>query len=339
MDIYLELVSRLENVGKYNLRNGPVEAILYDFARKYDIKDGKMLNDLAERLATFGAGRSQGTPIELTPQTLVDAEILKEELAPLIREIRSKVFHAEEAPFGDRTSAMKWLSSHSLNAEQIQSIEKAKDHTHYFQVIEGKLFVETTPPAILAKLTEEIADGTSVSHSSLIMHILANTGLICPSFKLKTSASSKQLPSGSEVVMKTIEIAFQDTLSYRDMGRVYRYVKSDFGLRRSRKVKKEHLELFLLVRERGIPQETSKTTFWTDIMEEWNRKHLKHKYNTWKAVNMAYNRIVKHRKERLESGLPTFGGEDVQIRVTSMTKRAEGAEPPRADCREAQNER
>jgi len=313
-DLSLELAGKLETVKKYQLKkNGPVVTSLAKLIFKYQINDLKLLNEVAEPLVSANAGKTgtttQTVAQEITPQGILDAEILVMEILPWVSEIRRYVFGKEEIPFPNRESASKWLSQYDLsNQDLIDEYLKTKElsmegeATFRVIIIEGMAFPKGTPPAIIYDKTQEIANGTGINHPSLVMHVLTNAKFVCLKWNLTWNNTRSKLPSGIITEIKGIEVSFRDTLNLEDMRQIYSEMRSNYKFKKSKALNAKHLELYRLIKERGLPPKKDKVAFWKQITEEWNQRHPESKYTTWKGVNMAYNRILKNVDRRLYGG-------------------------------------
>ena len=316
-----ELVYDLENVKKYQLqKDEPVITVLIDLVGKHQIKDMRLLNDIAEALLAVRTGSYEGSSFELTPQSLLDAEILEKEIASWVGEIRKEFFGNEGSPFSNRDLAVEWLSKQSLNEEQIQSMKKSRDNDFSIVTIEGKIFTPTTTPAHIRSKTKSIAKATGINHPSLIMHVLANTKIICLKWDLITHESATELPSGSNTVIRTLEISFRDTLNFEDMRQLYNQIKRVLKFRKSKQISNKHLEIYRLVGEMGFPSGKGKVIFWENVVEKWNREHPQQAYSTWRGIRLAYHRILGRRSKIIQSGLPIFKDADSEIRVKYIGK-------------------
>ena len=305
----LELVKGLEIVKKYYSKNSQVIPLLADLIHKYQMNDLKLLSEIAESLLSVineeSEAKARTIAQWISPQELIEAQVLLKEISPWVREIRTDIFNKDESPFPDRESALIWLKDYALSDKELSSeVQNVKEISIGGEAslpiiaIEGQLFLPETPPADLYNRTKVIADNTGINHPSLIIHVLTNSRIICQKWDLTIQRIMQKLPSGKNTETKGITIRFRDTLNMEDMRQLYRTIKGDFGFKKSKALKGRHLELFNLVEERGIPQK-GKVVFWKKIKEEWNRRHPESTYSTWKGINMAYIRIMKNTNIRL----------------------------------------
>ena len=312
-DLSLELARNLETVKKYKLKNSPVVTLLANLICKHQVNDLELLNEVAESLVSVNAGKNEDNAQyiaqEITPQDILDAEILTKEILPLVNEIRKDVFGKKEIPFPNRESTLKWLSKYALsNQVLIGEYLKTKklsirgEATIQTIYIEGMAFSQGTPPAIIYIKAQEIANGTGINHPSLVMHVLTNAKLVSLKWNLKSSDSWYRLPSGIITENKGIEVRFRNTLNLEDMRQIYSEMRSNYKFKKSKALNAKHLELYRLIKEKGLPPKKDKVAFWKQVTGEWNRRHPESKYATWKGVNMAYNRIIKNVDRRLYGG-------------------------------------
>ena len=312
-ELSLELAEKLETVKKYKLKNSPVVESLANLICKHQVTDLKLLNEVAESLVSVNAGDTENTihsiNQEISPQGLLDAEILTEGISTLVEEIRRDVFGEEEIPFPNRELALKWLGKYARSDQDlIDEVRKKKEismegeTTYRVVIIEGMAFPSETPPAIIYDRTLEIANDTGINHPSLVMHVLTNTKIVCSEWDLKLNNTHYRLPSGVMTEIKGIEIKFRSTLSLEDMRQIYNEMRDHYKFKKCKALNAKHVLLYKLVKERGLPDKKGKVAFWKRITEEWNRRYPEAKYTTWKGVNMAYDRILKNIDRRLYGG-------------------------------------
>ena len=308
-DLCLELVKGLEIVRRHHLKNSLVITAITNLVYQYQVNDLLLLNEVAESLLSVNTGKPDNSLPEITPQTLLDAEILEREISPLVSEIRKDVFGKEDIPFPNRESALDWLNQQAPSDQDIMNEYKKTNEnsmggeaTLRLVIMEHKTFLVGTPPATIFDKTEEISHGTGVNHPSLVMHVLADTRIVCRKWDMTTFRVMQRLPSGIKTDVKGTTIRFTGTLSFEDMRQIYNTIKRDFKLQKSKEINAKHLELYRLINEREIPQRKGKVAFWKQITEEWNDRHPESKYSTWKGVSMAYSRIIKNTGRRFQGG-------------------------------------
>jgi len=54
-----------------------------------------------------------------------------------------------------------------------------------------------------------------------------------------------------------------------------------------------------MVNKKQLPKRKGTVAFWRNVMEEWNTTHPEAKYASWKAISVAYGRILKNRQMML----------------------------------------
>ena len=70
-------------------------------------------------------------------------------------------------------------------------------------------------------------------------------------------------------------------------------------LREGKNLSISHWELYQLIKGKGgPPKERGKVAFWESAKSEWNKLHRQHKYQTWKGVKIAYDRLIKQLEHR-----------------------------------------
>jgi hypothetical protein len=311
-ELCLELAMGLDTVKRYHLRNSPVVKSLANLMHEYEIYDLELLNEVAESLLSVNNQRSEDALPDMTPQELFDAEILKDEIYPWVRDIRKAVFGKEDVPFPTRESAIEWLTKYALNDKglfeeyrKVQRQSEGGEATFRMAFMEGMPFILGTPPVTLYDRTEEISQMMGINHPSLVMHVLANTRLVCPKWDLVMRTTQGLLPSDREAGTNSVTIRFRNSLSFEDMRQIYDRIRTKFKYPKSKQLNAKHLELYRLVSNRGIPQERGRVAFWKQIMEEWNRGHPEATYSSWRSVSIAYSRIIKKasRANRKGNGL------------------------------------
>jgi hypothetical protein len=94
-----ELDRGLDAIKKRRLKDNKVVRLIADLVHTYDIRDMGLLNETAEALlagASIADTESRG---RLSPQDLLDVELLTKKISPCVSEIRQKFFGKPEAPF------------------------------------------------------------------------------------------------------------------------------------------------------------------------------------------------------------------------------------------------
>jgi hypothetical protein len=319
-DLCLELAINLESAKKHHLKDGAVIKAIADFIYDYDFRDLERLNELIEPLLTANRN-TPDRPIRITPQQLLNAEVLEKEISPWIYELREKVFGDKKAPFPSWGEAVKWLKNlrhkgwpKGKRAEamhiddyidkmvkELRGMTVTKDGKPYtgeikLEWIEGMPFFSDEPPAIVSRETRWIAEAFAINHPSLIMHVLANTKIICGKWELELGKTgSVRLPSGIRIPgANSVTIQFMGNLNLDDMRQIHTTVKHCYGQRKFKRITAKQLELYNLISGRQIPPKRGKVAFWRQVMAEWNREHPEAKYNTWKGVSSAHNRILQN---------------------------------------------
>lgn len=295
-DLALELVRGLETVKSHHLANSKIVTVLADLVFKNNIQDLKLLNEVTESLLSINLDKAEKADFKITPQEILEAEVLEKEIASFVFEIRKKLFDSGDIPFIDRKSAFEWLDKYALNdVEIIENYYKSLDietcNLVYYK-IEGRIFLPDSPPGILYKETQGISDYLGIEHPSLIMHILLKTIIIAPKYNLNTDSSAYRLSSGQWIPINTVNLRFRGTLNFNDMREIYELLKRNYQFSKVKQLNAKHLELYRMVNKKQIPQGKGTVSFWKKVMIEWNKKHPEKQYTTWKGVSIAYNRII-----------------------------------------------
>ena len=307
-ELCLELARGLKAVKKHCLKNNPMITMLADYMYKYQDKNLERLNELVEPLLSVNTGGQTDRPIELTPQTILEGEILEKEIAPWISEIRKTLFGKDDIPFPDQDSALDWMREYAISEQDAEdeyqkALERSDDGEETFRLywMEGLCFLPDTPPVILRDKTLEIAQTTGSNQFSLVMHVLANTRLICAKWELSLGHTVQLLPSGKKTNVSSVTIRFGNILNFEDMRKIYHEIKRRWKFQKTKQLNAKHLELYRLVNEKEIPHK-GKVAFWKGIMEDWNRTHPKVEYHHWKGVSAAYSRIIKNVGRKFQEG-------------------------------------
>jgi hypothetical protein len=164
----------------------------------------------------------------------------------------------------------------------------------------GEIDLVTPPPSHLALLVlkaRELSEQTAIDYSSLLMHILANTKIVCEGFTYYFRTTNSLDLS---VSVNKLEITSWGRLNPADRHRIFQVIKKHFGEGRKRKeITAKHLELYRLVdRKGGAPVKRAKgmVAFWKQVMLEWNKTHPEDTYTTWKGVKRAYDLLMARQK-------------------------------------------
>jgi hypothetical protein len=300
-DLAIDIVKNLESIKKYDIKDGLVLNTLANVVQKYDVKDLRMLNDLVEPLLAISKSESQKETLFLSPESLLQADIFEKGLIPWVSELRKEVFGKGEIPFSNRDSYIDWLKTYSKTQKQALEYLKERYRTKpegttvnlANSFIEGMHFTEDTPPGLIGKRVSEQAEEMGIEEKSLLMHVLLGTKIICPRWKLSFEFGGGCLPvSNLEFRLERINISYNRQLNSEDVSEIFKEISGGIVYRKSKKINKKHLELYRLVNQKNVPVKKGVVAFWKQIMHDWNFHHPGAQYGTWKGVKMAYDRII-----------------------------------------------
>jgi hypothetical protein len=132
------------------------------------------------------------------------------------------------------------------------------------------------------------------------MYVLADASPVLPPFTLGISKETHSLPSGTSVINRFARVTIRGDLTFYDLRSLYRSIRRELGITRSKRPTIKHLQLYEMVRRRGsIPRQKGTVAFWESVMKEWNDFHRQDKYKTWKGVKLAYERIIAQLARRI----------------------------------------
>ena len=302
-DLAKELAMNLDVVKKHHITNGLVINTLANFIHKYDVHDLRLLNELAESLLSINENKPEKKSLDLTPESLLQADIMEKGIKPWVEDVREQAFGSKDIPFSSRDSMMDWLKQYTKTQEQLfekinemmrTKLQPGMNVGYAWDEFGGIYILPDTPPGLILSKTCDIAGRTGIEKNSLFMHVLTNSKIICPRFEIKYSVTKSQLPvSGLQTKSETISISFNHKLSPEDIRQIFKKLSKDLGYRKSKPITSKHLELYRLVNEKEIPTGRGKVAFWQDITKEWNKRHTKDTYASWKGPRLAYKRLIK----------------------------------------------
>lgn len=146
----------------------------------------------------------------------------------------------------------------------------------------------------------EIVKVTGFRFKSVKMCILADASPVLPNFTFGIIREAHQLPSGISILNRYARVTVRGDLTFEDLRSLYRNIRRELGIKRSKGPTKKHLQLYEMVKRRGsIPHKKGTVTFWRSVMKEWNNLHRQDKYKTWKGVKLAYDRIIAQLERRI----------------------------------------
>ena len=244
----LEIVLGLEAFKNNRLDNNHRLVIaLVDLVTKgyYDLPG---LNKLAEAALSMDSGFSVGEyPIEFSPQSILEAEILEKNIASWVSDIRKEIFKTDKVPFENRDKALVWLlQEFKKDIEQASKINEGIVHVITY---DGLMFFAQNPVGLIWLKTLIISRKTGINHNSLVMHVLANTNIICNKWELKRNSSIEELPSGMKIGVNSLEIQYRGETNFEDFRKVYFLVNKDSKPHsKIKQINAVHLALYRLVK-------------------------------------------------------------------------------------------
>ncbi len=146
----------------------------------------------------------------------------------------------------------------------------------------------------------EIVKVTGFTVKSVKMYILADASPVLPPFTFGILRETHSLPSGISLLNRFARVTIRGELTFEDLRSLYRGIRRELGIKRSKRPTTKHLQLYEMIRRRGdIPSRKGTVAFWKSIMKEWNDLHRQDKYKTWKGVKSAYERIIAQFERRI----------------------------------------
>ena len=146
----------------------------------------------------------------------------------------------------------------------------------------------------------EIYKATGFTYASVEMYILADASPVLPTFTVRILRETHSLPSGASILNRFARVTIRGELTFEDLRSLYRSIRRELGIKRSKHPTAKHLQLYNMIRKRGdIPSREGTVKFWVSVMKEWNDLHPQDKYKTWKGVKLAYERIIAQFERRI----------------------------------------
>jgi hypothetical protein len=146
----------------------------------------------------------------------------------------------------------------------------------------------------------EIVKVTGFTAKSVKMYILVDASPVLPPFTFGILRETHLLPSGISLLNRFARVTIRGDLTFENLRSLYRSIRRELGIKRSKRPTTKHLQLYEMVRRRGgIPSQRGTVAFWESVMKEWNDLHRQDKYKTWKGVKLAYERIIAQLERRI----------------------------------------
>ena len=303
-ELCLEMASKLEVIKERHLQDSPIVKSLAGLIYKYEILDLPYLNKIAGSLLAAGSGRKEEPTIELTPESLMYCDLLREDLRPWVQKLRKKYFGVTEAPFTSYNTTVDWIRQYDVcetpwkdNPGMMQS-EPHRRNIRFFEH-DGEVvtvFARINSPLekiIFAsqKLVKELKIGLELD--SLIFYVLADIPPYIPPVEVGIMSYIVRLPSGRYINYSEAEITIREGFNLAWMRWLYKVLREDMHLTKKKVLNTNHLQLYRLIQNKGgAPKGKGTVVFWKSVMDEWNTSHPKNKYQTWKGVKINYERAI-----------------------------------------------
>ncbi len=317
-EICLEMASKLEVIKERHLQDSPIVKRLADLIHKYNVLDLEHLNELAQSLIVAGSGRKEEPSFELSPESLLRTELLSEDLAPWVRSLRKRLFGKVEAPFDSYDSAVNWVKEYDAEKKAVPTgpnsfSVSARRNIRYSEpdgtdTIQFALINSPLEKIIFAsqKLTKQLEIG--LDWNSLVFYVLADIPPFIPPLKVNISSYRGSLPSGREVKYRKATVEIREGFNLAYLRWLYEVLRREMGLKKKKGFNARHLELYRLVKQRGGEPQAKGTivSFWKSVMDEWNTSHTKNRYESWKGVKKAYERVISKLKANTSEDMKIY---------------------------------
>jgi len=146
----------------------------------------------------------------------------------------------------------------------------------------------------------EINRVTNFTVLSVKMYILADASPVFYPFTFGIFGGTHSLPSGISLLNRFARVTIRGDETFEDLRSIYRRIRQELGIKRSKRPTIKHSQLYRIVKRRGaIPRQKGTVAFWESVMKEWNDLQPQDKYKTWKGVKLAYERIIAQLERRI----------------------------------------
>jgi len=261
-----------------------------------------------------------GTELKSIRQDWLPSEFLIDLITPWVEDVREVLFGSKMAPFSSEEQAIRWFGE-----VREKSSEWERQQDAFFKKYPvmsapwGKEVPHGHTPWLASKHEEyprlprlvqtnidlfykagEIDEATGFDFFSIVMYILANIKPVLPCFKLHTQEEVKKLPQGKDLVNRSVRVTIRGELSPDEWRSLYRDIRRELRLKRTKAFNEKHLEIYRMVQQRGSPpkQRGMGTAFWESVRVEWNKGHPEDAYSTWREVKQVYCRLYNRLKGR-----------------------------------------
>jgi hypothetical protein len=163
--------------------------------------------------------------------------------------------------------------------------------------------IEIYEDSILSKLEQashEIAEAIGFDKADVIAWILADEKPSCPPLRMHKEFKELKLPGGWTLKNRyvVIEVLEPEQLTYNMFKDIYHYIREDFNVTKVKALTVDHQRLRDIVKRLGgVPtKHGSKSAFWEQVRQEWNRDVGREEYSSWRPLQMRYKRLSKKLK-------------------------------------------
>ncbi len=128
--------------------------------------------------------------------------------------------------------------------------------------------------------------------NSLVFYVLTEIPPFVPPIEIGIGSYSVMLPSGRYVEYREATVKIREGFDLTYLRWMYKRLRSEMGLGKKKGLTVKHLQLYRLVKQKGeIPRGKGTVAFWRSVLETWNKSNTENKYEGWKGVKIAYERI------------------------------------------------
>lgn len=290
----LDIARRLDATKKSGLSEVAIDAIA-DYVYRKGEQDLYSLNKLIETLIE-SSQKEEIEPSDLDKPIELISMFLTDQIMTWIEDIREEIFQSRIAPFPSIEEASVWYEEQK-KVEREMARRKPKSKYPFLEYENRKKRGDLPPADLCGVRAHEITEATGLEYWSVIYCILANTNPVLRKVEVHipiVPIESHRLPSGVRLINRTVSLKIRAPLSFGELYELHQHIRRQLGIRRSKSLNKRHLELYQVVKQKGIPPKVKGTVaFWESVRKEWNNGHANAPYNHWKCVKMAYDRFER----------------------------------------------
>jgi len=334
-EVCLDTVNKLEAIQKNKLKDSliaqSVARFMYEFQRHRTLS-GEYLNSLVEGLLAnqSNENESRSATGKLTPDSLLTSDYLAYLLNPAIEIIRNRHKSLGGPLFKEYDEAIKWLEGQEASEEECEFLE-GKRHLLYEVSGNGskKLLKQRdlSPLSLflphaangrpryihprkgsalsrLVRVANEVSAQTGLTPISVVMYIIADIKPVLTTYSCGGTEDLVILPAENgktKLSRRHLNITINTELSFNELLALYKSIKGFLGVTKSKTLSNKHLELYQIVQRHGSPPKGKGTvSFWNLVKNEWNTANPSDQYRSWKAVKIAYDRIIEKLNSRFQ---------------------------------------